>query len=83
MRGERIFQRILGLLVMNEDTTYSVSPLLTPSELATILQVPVKTLTAWRYHGTGPVWVRVGRYIRYRPSDVQSWLDSQVLREVA
>lgn len=49
--------------------------LLTPNELAEILTVPVATLYAWRYHGRGPIAVRVGRHLRYRQEDVDTWLD--------
>ena len=38
---------------------------------------PVKTLIAWRYKGTGPRFVRVGRHVRYRWPDVEAWLTSQ------
>lgn len=82
MRGEGFRPPILGLAVMNKYTT-TTTPLLTPDELASLLRVPVKTLTMWRYRGTGPVWVRVGRYVRYRPDDVSAWLDGQVLKEAA
>lgn len=46
-------------------------------ETAEHLQVPVKTLYAWRLRSTGPPGIRVGRYVRYRPADVEQWLDDQ------
>ena len=48
--------------------------LLTVDELAIYLGVPVATLYAWRYKQEGPPGFRVGRYIRYRPTDVQQWI---------
>lgn len=45
----------------------------TPAEVAAYLQVPVKTLYTWRYHGKGPRAHRVGRYLRYRWEDVEAW----------
>lgn len=51
--------------------------LLTPSQLAEYLGVPVKTLYAWRHRGLGPRGIRVGKHIRYRSADVESWLASQ------
>jgi excisionase family DNA binding protein len=49
--------------------------LMTIEEVATFLRVPVGTLYQWRYKGTGPKSVRVGRHVRYRQNDVQSWLE--------
>ena len=52
--------------------------LLSVTELADYLAVPVATLYAWRYRGEGPPAMRVGRYLRYRWSDVQRWLELRV-----
>ena len=49
--------------------------LLTPDELAARLKVKVATLRDWRYHQTGPPYVHVGRRVRYRPSDVDKWIE--------
>ncbi len=51
--------------------------LATTAEVATYLRRTVKTLTNWRYAGIGPAYVKVGRGIRYRWSEVERWLDSQ------
>ena len=47
-------------------------------ELATYLEVPVKTLYAWRYRREGPPAFRVGRHLRYRWSDVQKWIQQRI-----
>ena len=53
-------------------------PLGTTEEVAEYLGgVPVKTLEMWRYKGTGPKYMRVGKYVRYRWSDVEAWLAAQ------
>ena len=49
--------------------------LLSPQDLADYLDVPVKTLYAWRYRQEGPPSFRVGRHLRYRRSDVAQWID--------
>lgn len=49
----------------------------TPQVLAAFLGVPVKTLYSWRYLGTGPPFIRVGRHLRYRRADVETWLAEQ------
>lgn len=51
--------------------------LLTPSDLAQILDVPLATVYRWNSNGEGPRRIHVGRHVRYRPSDVESWLDQR------
>lgn len=51
--------------------------LLTPEDLAELLGVPVATLYQWRYKGTGPQAIRVGRHIRWRPAQVDAWLSTR------
>lgn len=47
-------------------------------ELAAYLEVPVKTLYAWRYRREGPPALRVGRHLRYRWSDVHRWIELRI-----
>ncbi|MDF1595109.1 MAG: helix-turn-helix domain-containing protein [Acidimicrobiia bacterium] len=58
---------------MNEDDR-----LLTAEDLAAFLDVPIKTLYAWRYRGEGPVGFRVGKHVRYRWTDVEQWIRDRV-----
>ena len=51
--------------------------LLTVDELAAYLKVPVGTIYAWRHRSVGPEGIRVGRYIRFRAEDVETWLSDQ------
>jgi predicted DNA-binding transcriptional regulator AlpA len=39
-----------------------------------------RTLERWRQRGYGPPWVKIGRAVRYRWSDVEEWLASQTSR---
>lgn len=50
--------------------------LLTPVQLAELVGVPRSTVYTWRYHGTGPRAIKVGRHIRFRRSDVDAWLEA-------
>ncbi|MEO6412723.1 MAG: helix-turn-helix domain-containing protein [Pedococcus sp.] len=50
-------------------------------DLAAFLGVPVGTIYQWRTKDYGPVGVRVGRFVRFRPGDVHAWVDA--LTEVA
>ena len=51
--------------------------LLTPQELANFLGIPVKTIYQWRTLSRGPRGIRVGKHLRYRRADVETWLDAQ------
>jgi len=55
--------------------------LLSVSELAAYLGIPVRTLYNWRQNGTGPKAFRVGKYLRYRREDVLAWEEEQLAKE--
>lgn len=46
-------------------------------ELATYLGVPKQTLYQWRTKGYGPPGRRIGKYVKYLPSDVEHWVKEQ------
>lgn len=50
---------------------------LTATEAATFLKVPARTLDAWRNRRIGPKYLKVGRHVRYRTSDLSEWLEAQ------
>lgn len=54
----------------------------TAAEVADFLGVPVKTLYTWRTTSTGPRASKVGKHLRYRWADVESWLDAQADEQV-
>ncbi len=54
--------------------------LLNPKALAAYLDIPLATLYDWRRRGIGPPGIRVGKHVRYRWPDVQSWLDKQAAK---
>ncbi|GAA1434293.1 hypothetical protein GCM10009616_28270 [Microlunatus lacustris] len=51
--------------------------LMTLADLSEMLGVPVATLYAWRCRGEGPSGYRIGRYVRYRRSAVEAWIEGQ------
>ena len=53
----------------------TLQQMMTPDEVADLLQVPLATLYGWRYKGTGPPSVRIGRHLRYSRTDVERWLE--------
>lgn len=52
--------------------------LLTVEELAEYLGVPVATIYAWRHRREGPPGFRVGKHLRYRSSDVETWIQRKL-----
>lgn len=52
--------------------------LLTVEDLAKYLDVPVATIYAWRYRRQGPPGFRVGRHLRFRSSDVETWIQDRI-----
>lgn len=48
--------------------------LLTADEVAAMLKIEKQTLAKWRCISGGPVFVKVGRSVRYRAVDVETWL---------
>lgn len=62
---------------MSTANPLDVDRLLSPAELADYLSIPLQTLYQWRHRGEGPPGYRIGRHVRYRSSDIQTWLDDQ------
>lgn len=52
-------------------------PLQDESAISKRLNCETKTLQAWRSRGGGPPFVKVGRLVRYRPQDVEAWIESR------
>lgn len=51
----------------------------TPAAAQHLGGLSVATLNTWRTLGRGPKFVRVGRLIRYRVSDLDAWLQSRTV----
>ena len=52
-----------------------MEPLMTADELAEYLGVPRTTLHNWRQRGIGPASIKLGRHIRYKVSDVETYVN--------
>lgn len=46
-------------------------------DLARRESVPLQTVYGWNKTGTGPRYMRIGRYVRYRLADVIAWEESR------
>lgn len=64
---------------MNDTTTLTNEPLLTPAQAARILNVPVSTLSRWRNERRELPYVKVGRVVRYRRADLNIWVRKQTV----
>jgi excisionase family DNA binding protein len=55
-------------------TAASGEPLLDIKELADRLGISRTAIYSLRNEGSGPPFIRIGNRVRYRPSDVDTWL---------
>ena len=51
--------------------------LLSEKQAAKSLTVGAKCMQAWRTRGGGPAYVKIGRLVRYRQSDLDAWLEER------
>jgi hypothetical protein len=51
-----------------------MNTLLTEEDVAQQLHVSVASVRRWRLEKRGPLFIKVGCLVRYRPEDVESWL---------
>ena len=52
-----------------------MNDLLRPKEVANITGLSLETLAQWRSQKRGIPYLKVGRAVRYDPSDVQAYLE--------
>jgi predicted DNA-binding transcriptional regulator AlpA len=67
-------------MTMPEKFSSESPKLLTMEEVAATLKVPIGTLRKWRSEGTGPQGFRVGKYVRYRRTSVEDFINEQESR---
>ena len=59
-------------------TTATVAPAtMDTRDAARYLGVAYQTLHLWRVKGRGPAYLRLGRLVRYRHTDLDAWLESR------
>lgn len=51
--------------------------LLDVEQAALLLGLGRRTLENWRCRGEGPPFLKIGRTVRYAPSDLAHWLESR------
>jgi hypothetical protein len=55
--------------------TTSRKALHTENQLSENLQVSLACLTRWRLRGEAQRYIKVGSLVRYRPEDIEGWLE--------
>jgi excisionase family DNA binding protein len=53
--------------------------LLTQREAASALRLSERTLERLRLQGGGPLFVKAGRAVRYRETDLEAWIAQRVV----
>lgn len=64
--------------------TWSSQPgLLDTNRAAAKLGMSKQTLANWRLRGNGPPFFKIGNAVRYRPEDMEAWIDARRARHTA
>ena len=69
----------MAQLTDRQDSPAVIDELLTSPEVAKIRKTTVGALAQERFNGTGPRYIRDGRRIRYRASDIRAYLDANTV----
>jgi predicted DNA-binding transcriptional regulator AlpA len=56
----------------------SIEPLFDEAQVSQLTGRGIATLQKDRVRGTGPKYVKLGRHVRYRTSDVEAWIVQRV-----
>lgn len=56
---------------------------LSPAQLAAELGVPLKTIYTWNAAGASPTAMRMGKHVRYRRADVETWMEQRAAQGLA
>lgn len=59
--------------------TKPTTTLMTVNQAADYLGLAVSTLNKWRCHGGGPVFIKMGRAVRYRTEDLDAFISGSSL----
>lgn len=57
-----------------------LEPLLTCREVAAVLKVTEAALAQLRWKGIGPSYVKFGRSVRYRQTDIAAYIERSIVR---
>ena len=60
-----------------EENKIALPRLMTQQNLADYLRKSIAWCERSRWDGTGPIFLKLGRNVRYRAEDVQNWLNER------
>ena len=56
------------------------SRLMTSKEVAEYLRISESLINSYRAEGIGPVYLKMGKLVRYRLEDVEEWMSKQAVK---
>lgn len=57
--------------------------LISAEDAATVLNISNSTLAKMRLSGKSPRYIKLGRRVAYRPSDLEAWIEAQSFNSTA
>jgi Helix-turn-helix domain len=57
--------------------------MLTTHGAAIFLKVSKRSLERWRLSGLGPRYLKMGKCVRYRLTDLEAWIASRLIRSTS
>lgn len=66
--------------MQNTAHTKPAATVMTVQQAAEYLGLAVSTLNKWRCHGGGPVFIKMGRAVRYRAEDLEAFVQANKFR---
>ncbi len=58
-------------------------PLVDEKRAGKLCGLTARGMQAKRLNGTGPIFIKIGRSVRYRPEVIQTWLESHVVHSTS
>ncbi len=73
----------MSLAARNYQTDLTKKDRLNNEEAAQYLGLKAATLNKWRVYGEGPPFIKVGRLVRYRRTDLDAYLSDRLVQSTS
>ncbi|MAW80407.1 MAG: hypothetical protein CMI63_09220 [Parvularcula sp.] len=73
----------MSLAARNYQTDVTKKDRLNNEEAAQYLGLKAATLNKWRVYGEGPPFIKVGRLVRYRRTDLDAYLSRRLVQSTS
>ena len=67
----------------NQEGSFAMLKLLSADDAANFLNLSASTLAKMRLSGKSPKYIKMGRRVAYRMTDLESWIDAQSFRSTS